>query len=660
VHLAAAFLVVLFLAEPAISQRGERGRGRRPDVASDLPTAVDEAIEHGVEHLLSRQLRDGSWGDYATEYGIGQTALSLFTLLRSGVPPTHPAVRRGFARVEDASPTRTYTLACLLLAHEAWNDPERGERMKNLLEILLDGQEGSFGYPGTPAGAPGPARSETWTDLSNTQFAALGLRAARQAGLRVPPKAWEELLEATLAYQEEPWTVADPRKDERSSTGVVEVAGFRYHAAPTGPPPGRGGDFPGGPPGFAGAEPTGSMTAAGIAVLAICREGLGRKLPGRSRLGAIRAEARGLAWLAHHFSADRNPGSGAWLEYYLYGLERVGALLEIERIGDHDWYREGARRLVRDQLRTGAWPGRQEESATCFALLFLQRATAPVTGEKRRRGTVHVSGGDVHLRATGRNPLTVWIDGFDEEVRREYGVDGAGPRVAQVVHLVDGEAVATLEGDAERGWDGEKYPWQHAFTRTGDHEIGARVRILDVDESRGPTPVPVILEADGFVVRVEDVLSDWMLPCARRAAANLLLGKDVAVEASSRTGSSPPHAAADGLQSTAWVANSSDLQPTISLRWESAIRADVITLGGADARPEDRGRHDTIVRAEVIIDGGERISVLFDRDVLRPAVLRLKRPRAIRRLDVRIVERIPGSGRTSSVGLAEVGLHRER
>ena len=402
------------------------------------------------------------------------------------------------------------------------------------------------------------------------------------------------------------------------------------------------------------------MTAAGIAVLAICREGLGRKISSQNRLAAVRAEKRGVEWLAHHFSVDRNPGSGAWLEYYLYGLERVGALLEIQEIGGHDWYLEGARRLVRDQQRTGAWLGQGGESTTCFALLFLQRATAPVTGEKRHRGAVHVSGGDVHLRATGRNPLTVWIDGFDEEVVREYGFDGAGPRVAQVVYLVDGEPVATREGDPERGWDGEKYPLQHAFTRPGDHEIGARVRILDVDETRGPTPVPVILEADGFSVTIEDVLTDWMLPCARRTSENLLRGKDVVVEASSQMGNAPARAVADGLQSTAWVASSSDLQPTIALRWESLIRANVIVLGGADARPEDRGQHDTIARAQVSIDGGEKISVLFDRDVLRPAIIRLKRPRAIRRLDVRIVERIPGSGRTSSVGLAEIGLFHER
>ena len=46
----------------------------------------------------------------------------------------------------------------------------------------------------------------------------------------------------------------------------------------------------------------------------------------------------------------------------------------------HDWYREGAEYLIRAQLRSGAWRGggRGGLTNTCFALLFLRRATTPV------------------------------------------------------------------------------------------------------------------------------------------------------------------------------------------------------------------------------------------------------------------------------------------
>ena len=45
-----------------------------------------------------------------------------------------------------------------------------------------------------------------------------------------------------------------------------------------------------------------------------------------------------------------------WHYYYLYGLERVGRLSARRLIGEHDWYREGAEYLVRQQQESGYWP----------------------------------------------------------------------------------------------------------------------------------------------------------------------------------------------------------------------------------------------------------------------------------------------------------------
>ena len=51
----------------------------------------------------------------------------------------------------------------------------------------------------------------------------------------------------------------------------------------------------------------------------------------------------------------------------------------------HDWYREGAEYLIQAQQESGSWPGTGENDPnahgetelirTCFALLFLKRAT---------------------------------------------------------------------------------------------------------------------------------------------------------------------------------------------------------------------------------------------------------------------------------------------
>ena len=64
--------------------------------------------------------------------------------------------------------------------------------------------------------------------------------------------------------------------------------------------------------------------------------------------------------------------------------------------------------------------------------------------------------------------------------------------------------------------------------------------------------------------------------------------------------------------------------------------------------------------AVVTINGQVEVSVVFPTDPIRPAILRLDRPYSIRNLDIRLVERIPGSGRSSRVGLAEIGLFIER
>ncbi len=99
-----------------------------------------------------------------------------------------------------------------------------------------------------------------------------------------------------------------------------------------------------------------------------------------------------MEWLTRHFSVTSNPHSiedrgrtfsRAWRLYYLYGLERVGRMSGQRFLGDHDWYREGAEALLKQQDRlTGYWTGVGIESnprvATALALLFLSKGRRPV------------------------------------------------------------------------------------------------------------------------------------------------------------------------------------------------------------------------------------------------------------------------------------------
>jgi hypothetical protein len=132
------------------------------------------------------------------------------------------------------------------------------------------------------------------------------------------------------------------------------------------------------------------MTTAGIGALMIAAECLGDGLGNGAGNGLSRTQrkdlddacTRALAWLAANWSVDENPHKGkSWLYYFLYGLERVGALMQREYIGEHPWYVEGARFLTDAQRDDGSWSQDSEQADTCFALLFLKRATPPsVTG----------------------------------------------------------------------------------------------------------------------------------------------------------------------------------------------------------------------------------------------------------------------------------------
>jgi len=63
-------------------------------------------------------------------------------------------------------------------------------------------------------------------------------------------------------------------------------------------------------------------------------------------------------------------------------MERAGDLYGTETFVNREWYVEGANWLIANQKPDGMWwSGSHLENqvvATCFAILFLRRATAPL------------------------------------------------------------------------------------------------------------------------------------------------------------------------------------------------------------------------------------------------------------------------------------------
>jgi hypothetical protein len=108
----------------------------------------------------------------------------------------------------------------------------------------------------------------------------------------------------------------------------------------------------------------------------------------------------GLAWLDKNFDVATNVGidrsavvgPSPWQYYNLYSLERAGRVLGVDVLGKRSWYPEGAKWILSAQQGDGHWEdgdgpgagGRRPSfttADTCFALLFLTRATRPLTGK---------------------------------------------------------------------------------------------------------------------------------------------------------------------------------------------------------------------------------------------------------------------------------------
>jgi len=616
---------------------------RAPNEVRRMQPAIDEAIDRGVEFLLSTQHRDGSWSDNAGKFFGGMTALSTYTLLKCGLPQDHPAVRQALLYLERVEPHETYTTSFLVLALAATGEAAHRERMEELVAALADWERGgTWGYPFGYSGG-----WQTWvgrSDLSNTQIAALALRAARSAGIRIHPKVWHRLIDGTLDYrcpEEETTAPADVGTTHRTA-----IAGFGYK----------------GP-----SSPYGSMTAAGVANLAIAREALGSDLGGAPARKVDRAIRAGVAWLAHNFTVTANPGRTHWLYYYLYGLERVGALLETERIGEHAWYLEGAEAILKRQASDGSWKERVQEPDTCFALLFLKRATAlaPTSGTRGpQKPDLHVAEDpsfEVSMRGTGANPLIVWITGFGDEIREELGAGRLGPRVVRVDYLVDGRIAASVEGSPRKGWDGERYPARIELERRGTFEILSRVHVLPPEAELDQPEDVVALEARGFEVAVESAREAWMDAAAKLRSANLLLGRGATASASSTWGSGwAAGNAIDGLESTAWLCAAEDAAPRLAIELRSGVRADAVVLGAAGSSHLRARELDRIRRVELVLDGDAPIEVELDSDPRRPAIVELGKRRRVRRLEIAILEAEPGAKYPGSRGLSEVALIHTR
>ena len=313
-------------------------------------------------------------------------------------------------------------------------------------------------------------RTQPWPlgedgDNSCTQFAVLGLWSGVRAGIPVDPDVWQRILKA---------------KTHRQSVRKMgkHFGGWNYET---------------------GGRAYGSMTCAGICSSAIAMKHLTDDVSPKHDL-RIR---NGLSWLAQNFDPEKNPKKSGWDYYYIYSIERVGQILGIDFIGEHEWYPLGAKSLVKRQQKDGSWTGDRHESdprlATAFALLFLTRATPQLDAEAEpeKQGPGKLTTGvtlpnrshQVYLILDGSGSMLAEINGRQKfEIARRAVKDliNVLPAHTQVALRVYGHRKRAIEPGAE-----EDTALEVEWGPLDRRELS---RTLDRLRPRGKTPLSLSLE----------------------------------------------------------------------------------------------------------------------------------------------------------------------
>lgn len=352
--------VLLVFPNPTTAQPPAPKPAAKPD--DELVEKVRKAIEKGVRYLEKNQSPQGNWegiilGFFADMDG-GMTGVVTLALLNCGLKPEEKSVARALDYLRTLPPKKTYVVGLQTLVFAEARQAKDLPLIQRNADWLVDhaiglkaGRLEGWSYPGN-----------SFADNSNTQYALLGLYAAKQSGAKIDDAVWKGIQEFY----------------NRTQMKASNTAGFwKYHNS----------NFDN--------EPSFTMSVAGVCGLVIAAMGLDQseqQLDEKTGVAANcglysenTAAARGMNWIAANFTFEQG---GKSVFYNIYGLERLGRLTGQRFVGKYDWYREGCELLVRWQdPQDGAIArGKGIDSATIlstsFGLLFLSKGRTPVLVSK--------------------------------------------------------------------------------------------------------------------------------------------------------------------------------------------------------------------------------------------------------------------------------------
>jgi hypothetical protein len=439
----------------------------------------EPAVQSGVQFLKGR---------FAGK-PTGESAMIALGLLKAEVPPSDPAIQACITKIRtrflssDYKPEMgdghgTYEASATLMALANLDAVQNRSLINTLATYLLSHQNpnGSWDYTGRRHG-----------DTSISQYATLGLWEAENAGIEIPPSAWDRAAGWFLSVQ-----------DSAGAWNYHRDEATRYND-------------------------TVAMTAAGVGSLLICQRQTERFRTGQVRTGTSsllsplstegiqsdfhpstssaqinHAVQKGLAWISANF-APANPNiTGQSSTYMLYGVERIGALADRQTIGRLDWFEKGRTYLRSAQQSDGSWkqPPYSDEMNTVWAILFLTRSTAKSIKKIaiKRLGAGTLLGG----RGLPKDLTTMTVAGGRVVSRPMNGaIEGMlaileDPRAEQA-----DSAVAGLEERYHQEGPGALRPFKHRFHKMlTDRDPGVRqVAVWGLARTGDFDVVPMLIDA---------------------------------------------------------------------------------------------------------------------------------------------------------------------